>query len=273
MECVEESPNLTSIHETQQPAVVDTTELRWFAREPLPPEVSAWFTRDGRSGALEERCDSYRLDGRSDIGVKARFQETLELKVRQSVGARFTPALGLAGRLENWRKWSPADDLVETDHDARWIDVHKRVIKRRFSTRGEELVYAAATDSLVRSGVDVEVAEVTVGGIEAWTFAFAAFGPIDGRRDALGACWLALAAGPVLPRLIGSFADPSRGYPEWLALVVGHRPGATGYSSSGTSRAALPRAEIPPTRTATTSIGDPTGDHWHPHDREGGRRR
>ena len=65
MALVEESPNLTSAQEACHPAVVDTTELRWFADGPLSPGVAAWFTLDGRVGSIEERCDAYRLGGQS----------------------------------------------------------------------------------------------------------------------------------------------------------------------------------------------------------------
>jgi len=55
-------------------------------------------TQDGLIGTLEERCDTYRLDGPGDIGVKLRFQETLQPKVRQSVGTLLTLVADLAGR-------------------------------------------------------------------------------------------------------------------------------------------------------------------------------
>ena len=76
-------------------SVTDTGELRWFAPGPIPPEVLTWFG----GTAVEERCDTYRLDGRDDMGLKLRSGKLLELKVRQSVDT-VTLALseGLAGR-------------------------------------------------------------------------------------------------------------------------------------------------------------------------------
>ena len=97
-------------------SVVDTTELRWFVPGPLPADIRGWFT--GSTGVAEERCDTYLLDGRGDIGVKRRFRETLELKVRQSLDERIELGEGLAGSLEVWRKWSPAEGLVEDGTDA-----------------------------------------------------------------------------------------------------------------------------------------------------------
>ena len=97
--------------------VTDTTELRWFATGRVPADVLSWFARDGRAGHVERRCDTYRADRRPDAGVKRRFRETLELKARVSAGGHLVLAPGLAGRLETWRRWSPAEHLVDDAGD------------------------------------------------------------------------------------------------------------------------------------------------------------
>ena len=122
--------------DTHSPLVLDTTELRWFVPGSLPAEVAVWFT--GSTGVLEERSDTYLLDGRGDVGVKRRFRQTVELEVRQSLDGRIEFGDGLAGSLEVWRRWSPAEDLVEHGVDERWVDVHKSVVKRRFLLDGTE---------------------------------------------------------------------------------------------------------------------------------------
>ena len=120
--------------------VLDTNELRWFAPGPLPADVGAWFS--GSLGVSEKRCDTYLLDGRGDIGVKRRSRQTLELKVRQSLDGRIEIGEGLAGSLEVWRKWSPAEGLVDGGSDGRWVDVCKSIVKRRFSTDGTEIAFS-----------------------------------------------------------------------------------------------------------------------------------
>jgi hypothetical protein len=197
-------------------SVVDTTELRWFVRGPLPDDIRGWFP--GSTGVAEERCDTYLLDGRVDIGVKRRFRETLELKVRQTLDGRIELGDGLAGSLEVWRKWSPAEGLVEDGIDGRWVDVHKSVVKRRFSIDGTEIAFSS-DPQVTGPGCDVEVAEVTVGGVEGWTFAFAAFGPPATRRDALLASWHGMAAATPCPEPFGPRTGRAMGYPEWLALT------------------------------------------------------
>ncbi len=197
--------------------VLDTNELRWFAPGPLPADVGAWFS--GSLGVSEKRCDTYLLDGRGDIGVKRRSRQTLELKVRQSLDGRIEIGEGLAGSLEVWRKWSPAEGLVDGGSDGRWVDVCKSIVKRRFSTDGTEIAFFLDAQ-LTDAGCDVEVAEVTVGAARWWTFAFAAFGPRATRRDALVASWQALEAVTQCPELFGPLTDRAMGYPEWLALTV-----------------------------------------------------
>lgn len=200
--------------------VVDTTELRWFTEGRLPTDIKSWFTRAGATGMVEERCDTYRMDGRHDIGVKRRNRETLELKVRRSVGERLLLGAGLEGRPEVWQKWSPAEGLVETSEDVPWVDVHKIVVKRRFSVDGGEIVLSEATRAMHGAGCDVEVTAVTVHDTHAWTFAFAAFGPTMGRREALVASWQALLADAPCPERPGPFSARASGYPQWLALLT-----------------------------------------------------
>ncbi len=198
-------------------SVVDTTELRWFFEGRLPSDVKSWFTRAGTTGAIEERCDRYRLDDRREMGVKRRFRQTLELKVRRSVGEKLVLDSGLAGRLEVWRKWSPAEDLVESDPQAPWVDVHKIVIKRRFSVNGDEIIISESSRAMAGTGCDVEVTAVTVGHIEAWTFAFAAFGSGRSRQSAVVASWQALVADIQCPEQFGLSLGEAGGYPQWLS--------------------------------------------------------
>ena len=200
--------------------VEDTTELRWIAEGHLPADVEAWFTRGGTTGAVEERCDTYRLDGRCDRGVKLRFRETLELKVRDAVGEHLIVGAGLAGRLEMWRKWSPAEGVVDTGGAVPWVDVCKMVVKRRFSVGGNEIVPSDVERTTTGAGCDVEVAAITVGDIEAWTFAFAAFGPTVSREYAIVTAWQALAAGGSNPQHLATDFGPSNSYPEWLAPMA-----------------------------------------------------
>ena len=200
---------------TDAVSVVDTTELRWFFVGSLPPDVREWFC--GSSGVAEERCDAYLFDGRGHIGVKRRFGKTLELKVRQSLDEPLELGEGLSGPTEAWRKWSPADGVVGDVRGGRWVDVHKSIVKRRFSVQGTEVEFSPY---VTRAGCDIEVADVTVGAVHRWTLALAGFGPIATRRHALFASWQALVTSTPCPDHFGPATGPAMGYPEWLALTV-----------------------------------------------------
>ena len=193
-------------------AIVDTTELRWFVPGPLPAEVRNWFT--GSTGVVEVRRDSYLVDDRVDVGIKRRGGTTLELKVRQRVESLVDLGDALAGPLEWWRKWTPAEDLVEIPTSGRWIDVDKSIIKRRFSPNGTEVAFT--TDPGVDPVCDVEVASVSAGGIDAWTLAFAAFGPPPGRRENILAAWRTLRASADTSG-VSIAVGSATGYPERIA--------------------------------------------------------
>lgn len=197
-------------------SVLDTSELRWFVPGPMPPAIRDSMSE--KTGVVEQRCDSYLVDNRGDIGVKLRARTTLELKVRQSLGEWIDLGDGLAGVPEQWRKWSPAEDLVQIDSRSRWIDVHKVIIKRRFSIDGNEVPSSHGSTAIL-SGCDVEVAHVDVEDRSVWTIAFAAYGPPDGRRAALATSWKALAVDATLAAPLRGLDRRAMSYPEWLATV------------------------------------------------------
>jgi hypothetical protein len=137
--------------------VDDITELRWIAEGRLPTDVEAWFTRGGTTGVVEKRCDTHRMDGRCNQGVKLRFRETSELKVLQAVGEHLVLRAGLAGRLQMWRRWSPAEGVADIGGAVPWLDVCKIVTKRRFSVDGDEIVPSALERATTGAGCDVEL--------------------------------------------------------------------------------------------------------------------
>jgi hypothetical protein len=70
------------------------------------------------------------------------------------------------------------------------------------------------------AGCDVEVAAVTVGDVEGWTFAFAAFCPPATRQDALLAPWQGLVAATPCPEPFGPRTGREMGYLEWLTCTI-----------------------------------------------------
>lgn len=197
--------------------VVDTLEVRWFGAGPAPADVVDWFTDRGRIEWTEARCDTYRLDGRADTGVKLRWRRTLEVKSRMGVGDPVTLGDGLAAVPEAWRRWSPADDLVALSEDDRWIDVHKRIVKRRFTRGGVEIV---PTPELPEDGgCDIEIVGLEVAEAEAWSFALAAFGAPETRWHILVTAWQALIANAAPSPGLSASLTSCAGYAEWLTTL------------------------------------------------------
>ncbi len=194
----------------------DTIELRWFTPGALPTDVVEWFTDHGRTGAVEQRCDTYRLDDRDDLGVKYRFGTVPEVKERLSAESVSMEALRLTGTLEAWRKWSPADELVDSAGEG-WVEIHKRITKRRFNAEGQEVTI---TEPLaLAAGTDVEIVAVTLGHVETWSFAFAAYGHATERCAAFAAC-CETVLGTTTPASLVLTASNSASYPGWLNTII-----------------------------------------------------
>ena len=116
--------------------------------------------------------------------------------------------------MEEWQKWSPADHLVSIGSEP-WVEIHKRIVKRRFTIAGEELTVLDPTETPVSAYCDIEIVAIDDGSAEAWSLAFAAHGPRPSRLAGIGAAWGALVSAAPPPS--GSLVfDVSCGYPEWL---------------------------------------------------------
>ena len=199
--------------------VTDTGEMRWFAPGKLPIDVLTWFSRNGGRGAVEERCDTYRVDSRADAGLKMRSGELLELKARESLGdtvVALTPSL--VGCVEHWRRWSPADGLVELDGTDQWVEVAKTIVRRRFLAGGVEV--AVRRELPMVDFCDVELVAVGAAGASWWSLALTSYGPPEARADLIQVAWNAVVSnGPHPEALDAELGDPL-GYPAWLATSL-----------------------------------------------------
>lgn len=196
-----------------------TSELRWFVDGPIPPEVTAWFTAGGTVGFVEPRCDRYRVDGLGDVGVKRRSGTMLELKRRLGSAQRIEIEPGFDAWLEIWQRWSPADQLVTLDCGTRWVDVDKRIVKRRFDVDGREIELTDENRAMDGVGCDAEIVAVDVDGRRAWGLAFAAFGRLEHHDDLVRAAWASVMNASTRPRELDLRNALTCGYPAWLTMV------------------------------------------------------
>ncbi len=211
-----------------------TTELRWFFEGALPDDALSWFTHDGATGFVETRRDHYRLDDQVDIGVKRRHGTILELKLRQGRPARHLQG-ELDGQRETWKRWSPADGLIDLDERTTWVDVDKAIIKRRVGSDGHEVQLTQQTRAMTGQGCDAEIAGVSVRGRSTWTFALAAFGSAHDHRSALAQAWDRLVREHSAPRRLRLERANSCGYPEWMARRFHDDAASSGQRSRASS--------------------------------------
>ncbi len=196
--------------------VTDTTEIRWFSDTVVPAGLVDWFTSGGRMGAEHFRLDVYNVEAAPGAGVKRRSQTDLEIKVRRSIGPLIEPIPGWRGRVERWRKWRPSagDDFVVGDR--RWVEVAKTIHTRAYGYDGVH-AHPALLPDRTRSGCAVELAALSVGAVEAWTFAFEAFGPAHLQHDALVAAAKAVVLKTPVPPDVAAVPHHNLSYPAWLS--------------------------------------------------------
>jgi hypothetical protein len=198
----------------------DTNEVRWFGTGPLPGSFVEWFTQHGRTGVVELRSDQYDPTSGVELGIKRRDGGPLEIKHLTDSSPAFRVDGSLTGTLEGWRKVTkrssmPADREVASD----WIEVDKVVVTRRYRLVGPDRVEEVADVEPGWSGCDVELASVTVGGHQSWTYAFEAYGPAGRRIEVIRASAVAITAGVSYPPGFVSRLTLSLGYPAWLSHV------------------------------------------------------
>jgi hypothetical protein len=187
-----------------------TAELRWFLREPPPGPVVAWF--DAAAGPPSGRSDAYLvLSGTDAVGVKVRGGTTrFELKLRPRPPDGLALPGGIAGRLEEWQRWSFSRPRVSRLlprlglPKGRWLEVAKQ---RRLAT----IPYRSD------AGCRVELTALQAQGGAWWTVAFESFGPEPDLVPAVKAAAEQFFGSVDLPG--GLRAELSCGYPAWLATL------------------------------------------------------
>jgi hypothetical protein len=197
-----------------------TAEVRWFYEGPLPKEVLTWF-RDARHGPATDatRVDYYlRLGDRLSLGIKVR-EGRIEIKQRQGQGAICRFDERVAGRLEEWRKWSfplaAGEGTVREllTPQASWLGVRKTRRLRRYRLAGGKRVEPMQAVRYPGQGCDWELTSLLCGGTAWWSLGLEAFGQTIALRECLqlGVEHILQSSQPPLLEAHHSF-----GYPQWL---------------------------------------------------------
>ena len=202
-----------------------TTEVRWFYQGAVPPTVWQWFAAPNREiSAQPPRIDYYlRIVDGDGLGIKLREGR---IEVKQRYDQQGTVHFGdrVAGKVEQWRKWS--FPLAEAEHMmaeldeglSSWVGVYKEREVRTLQMIDGAVVDVSGTVFLDH-GCGWEVAQVRLETTNAlwWSVGFEAFGEEAVRGEMIGAIAghiLAMDNAPVLE------LKDSCGYPKWLQVVI-----------------------------------------------------
>ncbi len=185
-----------------------TTEMRWWWRGAPDQALSKWLLR-GVAPIKDFRTDLYLDDPKqTDIGVKRRASETVEVKMLIGLPDIDFPD-AMAGQAEAWIKGT-SEKLPLNDGNS--VAVGKQRRRRILGYAGGGWKEALDEDE-VEAGMSAEITEVEIGA-ETWTtVGLEAFGAEDGNDALLQAGVTLLGAWPESvpsPDLIG-------GYPLWLS--------------------------------------------------------
>jgi len=198
--------------------VMDTSEVRWFARGPLPDDAVAWFAGQEAIASVEERYDTYLLSGNDGMGVKYRNQRVLEVKWCRTAETNLDLGCGLSAPVLRWLKWRPARlHPAWSGPNIGRVDVHKVVLTSSFAFIDGSVVPHVLPGVASIPACKIELAAVEAGDVAAWTLGLEASGPVEARRRMLLDSWRSIA-GNGLPShngFAGRF-DVSAAYPDWL---------------------------------------------------------
>jgi len=210
-------------------------ELRWFVQGVLRDDLNRWFETSTLVAhaagefkpSIDERHDTYlRLPHRTDLGIKLRKDERIEIKERLRDNGIQALSPEVEGRIEQWVKWSfllnPEEaNLPDTSPlEDGWIDVQKTRRSRKLAVHSANLVVEIEPKSKAKGvpeGCNLELTTLSARNQIWHTLGFEAFGSMRTvERN------LALVVSEVLlhSRFPPMKARDSFGYPEWLRRIL-----------------------------------------------------
>ena len=187
------------------PGAILTREVRWFFDGPCPSEILEWFhARFGDMVIEEHRVDEYHVAALNQgIGRKRRSGSDIDVKHLQTREVGVELSDGVSGTVEDWVKVELAGD--DEFENALHVTVDKRIVS----------VQLDVPDSGGGAGCDIELADVLVEGMQAWSLCLETYGDEAMRPAALdyGVSSLGL---DTLDYPLELEASVSCSYPVWL---------------------------------------------------------
>ncbi len=136
-----------------------SVEARWFFAGRLPPALLDWLAAGRPLMAEAERVDHYLLlPAAETLGVKLR-QGRLEIK-RRIAAPRPFHRRHIAGRREQWSKWSFALESAAVPAASGWVAVVKRRRTQRWAVTQGRFTVMPLASALPVAGCNLEWTEV-----------------------------------------------------------------------------------------------------------------
>lgn len=196
-------------------------ELRWFLAGAVPAAVQQWFSQGEIAPQTEaRRTDHYlHLPACEDVGIKQR-QGRMEIKRRLAERSVQTFAKGIAGRIEQWVKWSFVLDEQQlpdlTKPTGSWVSVEKVRQLKKFAITPDGTITASDASDRIAQGCNFELTTLVLDEKEWWSLGFEAFGELATVETNLTLTLKQVLSDPDFPLLQ---AEDSFAYPHWLRLM------------------------------------------------------
>lgn len=195
-------------------------ELRWFLAGTIPEPIQQWFSQSATAPKSEGRRDDVYLwlPDADDVGIKHR-QGRIEVKRRLAQRGVHTLGDGIAGRIEQWVKWSfvleKAQPVDLTKPVGSWVTVEKHRQLKKYEVHQNDEVRLVAPDGPVEQGCNLELTALVLNGAPWWSIGFEAFGEMEAVETNLIVTINYVLSENNFPPLR---AEDSYSFPHWLRL-------------------------------------------------------
>jgi len=163
-----------------------TLETRWFYPGGVPSEFKFWFESLEKVEKYPPRIDLYLTGVGEDLGIKLR-EGRLEIKQRTAEHGQFSFAPSVAGKLEEWVKWSmevEGSAFGELSEQENWLAVRKIRQQASFSLADHgKLVPIGAEEFPPTNGGSFELTKISVLDQLWWTVGLEVFGKPDRMKE------------------------------------------------------------------------------------------
>jgi hypothetical protein len=202
-----------------------TLEVRWFLQGRIPEAIDQfkqYFHQGTIVSPVEEREDWYlQLPQNDDLGIKLR-EGKVEIKKRVADRGMYQFAEQVAGRVEEWMKWSFASEVenqifLEQNFKQEWIAVKKSRQQKTYHILDQKITEVIDPTCPTEQGCNLEIATLEMQKQTWFSLGFETFGERDRLQETFEQIVHHVLENSQFPPLQ---AEHSFSYPGWLSALV-----------------------------------------------------